>query len=149
MRVSKKFPIAVHTLLLIAYLSEKGKVTSDMIAQSTGTNAVTVRNIFSELKASGLIHASAGKFGGVALAKEKEEINLWDIYCAVETDNVDEIFKFHDNSSSFCPVGKNIYRILSPHVEDAVHAMKLELEQVTLAGLTKELEKTLEQDRTE
>lgn len=146
MRVSKKFPIAVHTVMLIAYLSEMGKVTSDMIAQSTGTNAVIVRNIFSDLKAGGLIHASAGKSGGVALAKEREAINLWDIYCAVETDDAGEIFKFHEGASAFCPVGRNIYQLLYPHAEDAVNAMKRELERITLSGLIEELNQTLAQE---
>lgn len=46
MRVSKRFPLAVHCLLFVAVLSPQKRVTSKLVAESTGSNPVTVRNIF-------------------------------------------------------------------------------------------------------
>ncbi|MCD8015404.1 MAG: Rrf2 family transcriptional regulator [Lachnospiraceae bacterium] len=138
MRVSKRFPTAVHSLLYVAVLSPKRRVTSSLIAESTGTNAVSIRNIFLDLSKNGLLNAAAGKNGGVSLAKEPEDITLWDIYQAVETNDVDEIFKIHETDSD-CPVGKNIYQILYPHMLSAVDAMKASMEQVTLETLLNEL----------
>lgn len=61
MRVSKRFPLAVHSLLFVAVLSPKKRVTSALVAESTRSNPVTVRNIFLNLSDSGLLIASAGK----------------------------------------------------------------------------------------
>ncbi|MCD7743807.1 MAG: Rrf2 family transcriptional regulator [Lachnospiraceae bacterium] len=142
MRVSKRFPLAVHALLFVAVLSPGKRVTSTLVAESTGTNAVTVRNLFLELSDSGLLIATAGKNGGVQLAREPKTITLWDIYQAVETPNVDEIFKMYEGSDP-CPVGKNFYQILHPHMASAVDAMKSSLEQVTLETLKEELQPLL------
>lgn len=138
MRVSKRYPLAVHCLLFVAVLSPNKRVTSALVAESTESNPVTVRNIFLDLSEKGLLAASAGKNGGVRLAREPEDINLWDIYQAVETNNVEEIFKLHETDSD-CPVAKNFYRILYPHMVSAVDAMKESMEQVTLETLIDEL----------
>ncbi|MCD7755655.1 MAG: Rrf2 family transcriptional regulator [Firmicutes bacterium] len=142
MRVSKRFPLAVHSLLFVAVLSSKKRVTSKLVAESTDTNPVTVRNIFLNLSESGLLVASAGKNGGVHLAREPKNITLWDIYQAVETNDVEEMFKIHETSST-CPVGKNLYQILYPHMASAVNAMKADMEQVTLESLMAELKELL------
>ncbi|MCD7796855.1 MAG: Rrf2 family transcriptional regulator [Clostridiales bacterium] len=138
MRVSKRFPLAVHSLLFVAVLSPKKRVTSILVAQSTESNPVTVRNIFLELSEKELLIASAGKNGGVRLAKAPNEITLWDIYQAVESNDVEEIFKLHETNSD-CLVGRNFYQILYPHMESAVNAMKADMEQVTLETLIDEL----------
>lgn len=140
MRVSKRFPLAVHALLFVAVLSPKARVTSTLVAKSTDSNPVTVRNIFLKLSESGLQVTAAGKNGGVNLAKEPKDITLWDIYQATETENVEEIFKFHEaESDNSCPVARNFYQILYPHMESAVNAMKTDMEQVTLETLIHEL----------
>ncbi|MCD8155529.1 MAG: Rrf2 family transcriptional regulator [Clostridiales bacterium] len=146
MRVSKRFPLAVHSLLFVAVLSPKKRVTSTLVAESTGSNAVTVRNLFLELSDSGLLIATAGKNGGVHLAKDPKDITLWDIYQAVETPDVDEIFKMYEGSGD-CPVGKNFYQILYPHIASAVNAMKTDLEQVTLETLKEELHSLLKENK--
>ncbi|MCC8073621.1 MAG: Rrf2 family transcriptional regulator [Clostridiales bacterium] len=98
MRVSKRFPLAVHSLLFVAVLSAEKRVMSILVAQSTESNPVTVRNVFLELSKKGLLIASTGKNGGVCLAKEPDKITLWDIYQAVETNDVEEIFKLHETT---------------------------------------------------
>lgn len=143
MRVSKRFPLAVHSLLFVAVLSPKKRVTSTLVAESTGSNAVTVRNIFLDLSDSGLLTASAGKNGGVHLARKPKDITLWDIYQAVETNSVEEIFKIYEGNDD-CPVGKNFYQILYPHMASAVNAMKENMEQVTLETLIGELKCLIE-----
>lgn len=142
MRVSKKFPIAVHSLLIMTQFENTEKATSAKIAQSTGANAVIIRNIFISLKEHGLIQSATGKNGGVRLAKDKKDISLWDIYSAVETDDIDEIFRFHEGSGS-CAVGKNIYQLMVPHMDDALAAMRNELKRVSIDTLCLELQEML------
>ncbi|MCD8396343.1 MAG: hypothetical protein LUD12_04045, partial [Lachnospiraceae bacterium] len=46
-------------------------------------------------------------------------------------------------TDSDCPVGKNIYQLLYPHMLSAVDAMKESMEQVTLETLLTELKSLL------
>ncbi len=142
MRVSKRFPMAVHSLLYIAVASPMKRVTSKMVGNSVGANAVTIRGLFLDLSASGLLETAAGKNGGVSLKKAPNEITLWNIYEAVETDDVEEIFKMYEGNGD-CPVGKNIYQVLYPHVTSAVDAMKADMEKVTIETLLGDLKDKL------
>lgn len=144
MRVSTQFPIAVHSLMILAY-SPEIRVTSDLIAESAGCNAVIVRNIFSKLKKASLISVNRGT-GGTVLAKPPEEISIWDIYTAVESPKTEELFKFHENMSKTCPVGSHFHGILISHLDKAVEAMKIELSGVTLAALVNELKDNVNQN---
>ncbi len=137
MRVSTQFPIAVHALMMVAFFPEK-RITSDLAAKSAGCNSVIIRNIFLKLKKAELISIKPGR-SKMELAKPVSEISLWDIYAAVETDETDEIFKFHSNTSCTCPVGSNIRSLLMSHLDDAIAAMRDELSKITLEDLTKEL----------
>lgn len=138
MRVSTKFPVAVHSLIMIAALSPRQKVNSDLISESTGVNAVIIRNIFKSLKQANLIAVSPGP-GGAMLARAPEDITLWDIFTAVEQMESRDMFKFHQNVSEHCPVGRNIYGILKTHLDDAVDSFKKEFSRVTLSMLLAEL----------
>jgi Rrf2 family protein len=138
MRVSTRFPIAIHALMLISAFAGHRKVNSNFVSASTGVNAVVIRNIFIQLKKAGLISVSPGP-GGTTLAKLPEQISLWDIYAAVEAERIEDIFKFHENISPYCPIGSNIYELLYSHLDDAVKALKEELSGVTLADLIVEL----------
>lgn len=77
--------------------------------------------------------------GGTVLAKLPEQISLWDIFAAVEAEYTDDIFEFHENTSSYCPVGGNIYELLHSHLDEAVTALREKLADVTLAYMLNEL----------
>ncbi|MCD7775591.1 MAG: Rrf2 family transcriptional regulator [Clostridiales bacterium] len=145
MRVSKRFPLAVHRLLFVAVLSPKKRVTSKLVAESTGSNPVSVRNIFLKLSNSELLTASAGKNGGVCLARQPQDITLWDIYRAVELEDAEKIFNIYEGSDS-CPIGRNFYQVLHPHMVSAAMAMEKDMELVTLASLISELKELIEND---
>lgn len=141
MRVSTQFPMAVHIMLMVAGF-ENAKITSEAAAESAGCNPVIIRNIFSKLKNAGLLNTKSGK-GKTELARPSKEINLWDIYTAVESEETEDIFKFHQNTSDTCPVGSNIHKLLTPHLDDAVNALKASLSAVTLQMLIDELYKKI------
>jgi DNA-binding IscR family transcriptional regulator len=126
---------------MIAYFPDM-KVTSEMVSESAGCNAVIIRNLFAKLKKAGLLSVKAGR-GDTSLAKPPEEITLWDIYSAVETVHTDEIFKIHPNTSFSCLIGSNLHGLLIKHLDDAVDAMKTELSGVTLQTVINELNSQL------
>ena len=142
MRVSTKFPIAVHIMLMIAGFP-KLKITSDVLSESVGCNPVIIRGLFARLGSAGLLNTKSGR-GKTTLARSAETITLWNIYTAVESDATDEIFKLHQNTSETCVVGSNIHALLMPHLSDAVAAMKYSLSKVTLEDLKRELYQKLE-----
>lgn len=142
MRISTKFPVAVHTMMIIAALSDKRKINSEIISESTGVNAVIIRNIFMSLKQANLILVSPGP-GGTTLARHPDSITLWDIFAAVEPIETEGIFKFHQNASEHCPIGSNIYGLLRNHLDDAVDALKAELSDVTISMLVGELRRLM------
>ena len=58
MQISMKCSVAVHCLIFIYEARGIAKVTSGLLAESTGCNPVVIRNIMSALKKAGLITRS-------------------------------------------------------------------------------------------
>ena len=119
MQIPSRFTIAVHILTLIA--QNKGnetKLTSDFMAGSVGVNPVIIRKTLSQLKKADLISVQRGT-GGASLLKDPEEINLLQVYRAVDSIGPSgQLFSFHDNPNPACPVGRNIHGILDQSLED-------------------------------
>lgn len=142
MRMSVKFPLAVHILMIIAAFGEKIKINSDGLAQSTGANAVTIRNIFKSLKDADMISIAPGP-GGAKLARSADSISLWDVFLAAELSASNEFFRFHEQVDLRCPIGGNIFGILKAHLDESVDAMKQKLSTVTIALLLEETKERL------
>ena len=107
MQISSRFTIAVHIFACIDTFKDDYKITSDFLAASVNVNPVIIRKILSQLKNAGLVEVKRGS-GGATIAKELEQINFYDIYSAVECIENGELFHFHENPNSQCPVGRNI-----------------------------------------
>lgn len=137
MRTNSKYTVAIHALLMIAYFDQK-KITSEDVAKSVGCNPVIVRNVFADLRKADLLHTKSGK-GKTELLKPANQITLWDIYVATESSDVNDIFKMYYSSEAICPIGNNIKGLLNGHFEDAIEAMRKQLEKVTIASLIEEL----------
>ena len=63
MQISMKCSIAVHCLIFIHETAGKIRVTSTLLAKSTGCNPVVIRNIFSAMKKAGILSVSHGAAG--------------------------------------------------------------------------------------
>ena len=133
MKITSRFTVAVHTLLVINTFQDKVKTTSEFIASSVNVNPVVIRRTMQSLKAAGMIDVKAGS-GGARLARRPEDITLFDVYSAVDSVEGD-LFHFHENPNPACPVGKNIHSVLDGHLADAQQAMENELKKTTLADL--------------
>lgn len=94
MQISMKCSIAVHCLIFIHEAKGIAKVTSSLLAQSTGCNPVIIRNILSALKKAGLITIPRGT-GGAELCLDPSQITLYQIYTALEPDGVSSIIGIH------------------------------------------------------
>lgn len=134
MQISSRFSIAVHMLSCIGMFKNDFKLTSDFLAGSVNVNPVIIRRLLQQLKAAGLVEVKRGS-GGANIAKPAEEITLLDIYNAVECVDNGELFHFHENPSTECPVGRNIHNVLDGKLERIQKAMENEMRKTTLKDI--------------
>ncbi len=133
MKITSRFTVAVHTLLVINTFQDKVKTTSEFIASSVNVNPVVIRRTMQSLKAAGMIDVKAGS-GGARLARRPEDITLFDVYSAVDSVEGD-LFHFHENPNPACPVGRNIHAVLDVKLQEAQAALENQLKKTTLADL--------------
>ena len=145
MQISSRFTLAVHIFACIDTFGNEYKVTSDFLSKSTNVNPVIIRKILGQLKGAGLLKVTRGT-GGAAAARPLHEITFLDIYRAVECIEGGELFHFHENPNSACPVGRNIHFILDDKLLRVQNAMEKELASITLTDLKKDTEKYLNQE---
>jgi Rrf2 family protein len=111
--------VALHILIFLDKFSEKPQ-SSTLLASSVGTNPVVVRRLVLRLEERGMVKSVAGSKGGLLLKKKAEDISLWEVFEAVNGEN---IFSTHETSHPDCPVGSQMPRVLQDvfgRVEDAV-----------------------------
>lgn len=147
MQISSRFTLAVHIFACIDTFGNEYKVTSDFLAGSTNVNPVIIRKILGQLKGAGLIEVARGT-GGATIAKPLDEITFLDIYNAVDCVENGELFHFHENPSTDCPVGKNIHHILDDKLLRVQNAMERELAAITLAEVKQDTERCLSEERS-
>ncbi|GGO05073.1 Rrf2 family transcriptional regulator [Saccharibacillus kuerlensis] len=133
MNISTKFPVAVHTLILLS-VSAPGTATSEMIAGSVNTNPVVIRRITGMLGRAGLVEARAG-VAGSRLKKSLDEITLLDVYKAVGAVGTGGLFAVHESPNPNCEVARNIQGAMNPIFLSAQRAMEQVLEQTTVADV--------------
>lgn len=134
MHLSSRFPVAVQILIVLAWLPQNLKATSEAIAKSVNTNPVLIRRIMGYLKRGELIYIPPGT-GGAKMTREPAKITLLDVYKAVELTEENELFGLHENPNPYCPIGKEINSVLKPHLDNAREALENSLAQVNIAQL--------------
>jgi Rrf2 family protein len=123
MQTSSRFAVAVHILALMAGADDE-PIKSDQMAGSVNTNPVVIRRILCSLSRAELVISQTGAAGGSRLARKAGQINLLDVYRAVEEGGV---FALHrQEPSQRCLVGGAIESVL----KDLLGEVNLAVEQV-------------------
>jgi Rrf2 family protein len=126
---SSRFAIAVHMMTLMAR-SDEECIKSEDIARSVNTNAVVIRRLIGAMSESGLLVSQTGPCGGSKLSRSPQEINLLEIYRAVEGGT---LFAMHrQKPNRHCFVGKNIEVVLQEIQTQMDGAVEEVLEKITL-----------------
>ncbi|GBF37332.1 MULTISPECIES: Rrf2 family transcriptional regulator [Leptospira] len=136
MSIPSRYSIAIHILSLVDRDGEEAS-SSQIMADSIGTNPVVVRNILGKLKKAGLVVSKQG-VAGAKLAKSPEEIQLLQIYKAVETEA--PLFSIHDKPNPKCPVGKKIQTTLTGIFQEAQSALEAKLGEFHLSDVLFQLD---------
>ena len=139
MQISMKCSIAVHCLIFIHEARGIAKVTSSLLAESTGSNPVVIRNILSALKKAGLITIPRGT-GGAELCADPSQITLYQIYTALEPDGVTSLIGIHPCQGRPCPIAQNIRKVLQTPYTKIEEAVKETMEQITLQSMIDEFQ---------
>lgn len=142
MQLSMKCSVAVHCLLFIWEARGKARVTSTLLAQSTGCNPAVIRNILSALKKAGLITVCRGK-GGAELCREPAQITLHEIYAALEPRGLSSLIGIHACDDRACPVAQNIRHVLQKPYRQIEEAIAQAMDSITLASMIEDLEASL------
>lgn len=136
MRTDSLYTVGIHALMMIGFYTDY-RVTSQMVSRSIGCNPVIVRNVFTKLTAAGLLTPGKGLRKN-ELGRPAEEITLYDVFCATESEDAGRMFKMYPVNTK-CPIGGDIHDILSGRFEEAKDAMMAALSKTTLADLIDEL----------
>ena len=147
MQLSMKCSVAVHCLIFIHEAKGIAKVTSNLLAESTGSNPVVIRNILSALKKAGLITVPRGT-GGAELCADPSQITLYRIYSALEPDGVTSIIGIHPCDGHPCPVAQNIRKVLEPPYHKIEDAVKEAMEGITLQSMIDDFHGIVQQSST-
>lgn len=143
MHISTKCSIAIHCLVFIYEYGEKAKVTSELLSRSSGINPVTIRNILSSLKKSGIILVKSGT-GGATLNCSPDTVTLYDICKTLEPDFLEKLIGIHTNPSALCPVGRNIHDLLDHSYQKIRNDLQKSLESITLEDIVSDYQQLKE-----
>lgn len=138
MQISSRFTIAIHIFACIHTFENDFKITSEFLASSVNVNPVIIRKILSQLSTAGLLSVKRGSSGGATITKELNKISFFDIYRAVDCIEKGELFHFHENPSTNCPVGRNIHNVLDNKLKQVQNALENELKKITLENVIKD-----------
>jgi Rrf2 family protein len=126
-----QFALGVHLLTLLGG-SPGEALSSEVLADSAGSNPVHVRRVLAHLRQAALVGSRPGPSGGWQLAAEPDEMTLADVWRAVQGD--DHLLGLHGPNPS-CPVGQRIQAELLAVDRRASAAVEAELAQTTVAEL--------------
>lgn len=143
MHISQKCSIAVHCLIFISEYGQSHKVTSELLALSSGCNPVSIRNIMSALKKDGIITVKSGT-GGAHLVCPLEEITLYRICKCVEPGALEKLIGIHRKPSVSCPVGRTIRPVLALSYQKIRADLEQSLRSVSMQEIWEEYRRTVQ-----
>lgn len=138
MRASTDFTKAIQICLFLNIKEGEFK-SSTQLAQSVDTNPVVVRRLLAKLKKHDIVDSIAGAQGGFLLAKAPEDISLWNIYKAVQEE---ELFIRHKTNED-CDISCNLELLVKDTFNEAELAMRPALEHSNIANLSFDLTEIL------
>lgn len=138
-----RFSSAIHALIMISEADTP--MTSELIAESVGTNASYIRKVIGLLKKQGIIRSSQG-VSGFSLQIPPEQLTLYTIYRAIhETEEV-HIFDLHQNPNDRCIVGRHIRPTLTHMFRGIEKQAEQELKHTTLAQCMDEMRREIQEE---
>ena len=137
MTFSIQFLTSLHILLTIISFPDI-RVTNEMISKDTNLSHEQVRKLIRKLKSANILTFQNGT-GKATLAKKANEITLWDIYYAVENENLESLNKFA-LQMPYSILGENEKAVILSNIETSLKTLKESLSQRTLETIKDEID---------
>lgn len=135
MKFSHKLSDAMHLLAYLEIFKDK-TISSKELADSVNTNPSTIRNLVSNLKASGLVKTSQGKVL-TKLVIPASEISMYDVYCAINMEH--RLLHLDLDTNKDCIVGSNIASVLDGFYDDIEQAAFEKMKLVSVKDVVNEI----------
>lgn len=138
---------SVYAILLLNMLPDKAVLPGEAISQQLGTSPTYFQKLLRKLVSAGLITSVPGVKGGFKLNKKPEDINVFDIYEAIEGQQalyspsgvLGELLEL-EKPERCC--------LLTDLMLDAENAWRFRMEQETIALLSKKMSEQRFQEKT-
>ncbi|WP_296227710.1 Rrf2 family transcriptional regulator [uncultured Lactobacillus sp.] len=135
MKFSHKLSDAVHLLAYIEIFPDDD-LSSRAIARSIVTNPSMVRSLMMDLRKAGLLKTKQGS-AEPELAKQPEEISLYDIFAAVDMDH--HLLHVDEDTEQKCPVGGNIQTPLVKAYAEVEEAAFAKMREISLQEIVDQI----------
>ena len=120
-------------------------ITSDLIAESVGTNASYIRKVTGLLKKQGIIGSRQG-VGGFTLLVPPENLTLYSVYQAISESEQVHVFDLHQNPNDACIVGRHIRPVLTDVFRGIEEKAELELKHTTLLDCMQKMKNEIDKE---
>lgn len=127
-----QFSLAVHLLTLLAQAEPAELLDSAALSISPAASPVHVRRVLGHLREAGLVRAQQGAHGGWTLARAPEEIDLAQVWLAVNGE--DPVLGVHSPDPN-CEVGRRVQANLRQLDRRALAALVADLATTTIAEI--------------
>lgn len=135
MKFSHKLSDAVHLLAYIEIFPDDD-LSSRAIARSIVTNPSMVRSLMMDLRKAELLKTKQGS-AEPELAKQPEEISLYDIFAAVDMDH--HLLHVDEDTEQKCPVGGNIQTPLVKAYAEVEEAAFAKMREISLQEIVDQI----------
>lgn len=144
MKYSHKLSDAVH---ILAYLDiyHDGDLSSRAIASSIESNPSVVRALSSNLRNAGLITSRQG-VASAELAKKPADINLYDVFMAIDSDH--NLLHIDPKTNPKCIVGGNIQEVLTKYYRQVENQALAAMKKITLQEIIDQINDRQKQKNT-
>ncbi|MGN1032812.1 MAG: Rrf2 family transcriptional regulator [Intestinibacter sp.] len=133
MKVSRRFQLAVHTILFIAANSDEKNLTCEYISKEMKCNPVVIKNILNLLYKNNFLIKSSPNLG-IKLKNDVKDITLWDIYKITDEVDIKDIFS-DDDLQITNPIVADLPKLLTADFEQIMRFMKNTLSKVSIEAL--------------
>ena len=136
MQINTQFAVAIHALALMELFpgwNRSRTLSSTVIAESVNTNPVVIRRVMGALRDHGLVTSQSGPGGGWKLSRPGDQINLRDVFRAVQEESIFAMPR--QEPSAECPMGVWLPSVLVSCFSEAESALLDRLALVSVADV--------------
>ncbi|MBP1995921.1 RrF2 family transcriptional regulator [Paenibacillus eucommiae] len=135
--MNSEFTIAVHSLVLLAHLSDH-MATSEQIACNVSTHSARIRKVMGFLRKGGYVRTKEGIGGGFILDCDPDKVTLAEIYRLTSQGSLKPNWCSGDISKP-CVVASNMEKVMDSFFGDAERQMEAYFEQHTISSVLRRI----------